>query len=392
LLRYVKSNFPEVLVILITAYGTIESAVEAIKQGAYAYLTKPIVDDDVRLAVQRALQERQLRAENRRLRAALSDRFSYGDIVGQHYRMAKVFELIEAVADSRTTVLITGESGTGKSLIARAIHAHSSRRGGSFVEVACGALPDTLLESELFGHVRGAYTGAVADKPGKFAVADGGTIFLDEVATASPQLQIKLLRVLQERSFEPVGSNTTQHVDVRVILATHHDLEAEVEAGHFRKDLYYRIHVVTIELPPLRERIADIPLLADHFLGKYLNGSDKRITGFTPQAIEWMQRYSWPGNVRELENAVERAVVLCRGGKIGTELLPPTLAGNDAAADLKTLSAGMTLTQALREPERQIIEAALDSHGGNRQAAARQLGINRTTLYKKMKRLGLLDR
>ncbi|MCJ7544415.1 MAG: sigma-54 dependent transcriptional regulator, partial [Phycisphaerae bacterium] len=303
LLRYVKAHVPEVMVILITGYGTIESAVEAIKQGAYDYLTKPIVDDDVRLAVQRALQQRQLQAENRRLRAALADRFTYGDIIGQHYRIAKVFELIEAVADSRTTVLITGESGTGKSLIARAVHARSSRREAPFVEVACGALPDTLLESELFGHVRGAYTGAISDKQGKFAAADGGTIFLDEVATASPQLQVKLLRVLQERSFEPVGSNTTQHVDVRVVLATHRDLAAEVEAGRFRKDLYYRIHVVTIELPPLRERIADIPLLVDYFLLKYLQGTDKPIEGITSEAMERMQRYSWPGNVRELENA-----------------------------------------------------------------------------------------
>ena len=381
------------MVILITGYGTIESAVEAIKQGAYDYLTKPIVDDDVRLAVQRALQQRQLQAENRRLRAAMADRFSYGDIVGQHYRIAKVFEMIEAVADSRTTVLITGESGTGKSLIARAIHAHSSRRERPFVEVACGALPDTLLESELFGHVRGAYTGAVVDKQGKFAAADGGTVFLDEVATASPQLQIKLLRVLQDRAFEPVGSNTTQHVDVRVILATHHDLAAEVQAGRFRQDLYYRVHVVTIELPPLRERIADIPLLAEHFLAKYLNGTGKGIQGFVPEAMERMQRYPWPGNVRELENTVERAVVLCRGVRIGLEDLPPSLAGQEAAAvDLISATAGKTLAQALVEPEKHIIQAALTASAGNRQAAAQQLGINRTTLYKKMKRLGLLDR
>ncbi len=393
LLRYVKTNFPEVVVILITGYGTIESAVEAIKQGAYDYLTKPIVDDDVRLAVQRALQQRQLQAENRRLRAALSDRSSYGDIIGQHYRIAKVFELIEAVADSRTTVLITGESGTGKSLIARAIHVRSSRREAPFVEVACGALPDTLLESELFGHVRGAYTGAVSDKQGKFAAADGGTIFLDEVATASPQLQVKLLRVLQERSFEPVGSNTTQHVDVRVVLATNHDLAAEVEAGRFRKDLYYRIHVVTIDLPPLRERIADIPLLADYFLLKYLQTTDKPIEGFTREAMARMQGYSWPGNVRELENAIERAVVLCRGTLIGVEDLPPTMAADElATADLIAASVGKTLQQALKEPERKLIQAALTANGGSRQAAARQLGINRTTLYKKMKRLGLLGR
>ena len=393
LLAYIKAHHPDIMVILITGYGTIESAVEAIKQGAYDYLTKPIIDDDVRLAVRRALDQKRLQAENRRLRAAMSNRFSYGDIVGQHYRIAKVFELIEAVADSRTTVLITGESGTGKSLIARAIHAHSMRRDAPFVEVACGALPDTLLESELFGHVRGAFTGAAGDKQGKFAAADGGTIFLDEVSTASPQLQVKLLRVLQERSFEPVGTNTTQHVDVRVLLATNHDLAAEVEAGRFRKDLYYRIHVVTVELPPLRERIADIPLLAEHFLGKYLAGTDRPIEGFTAPAMERMQRYSWPGNVRELENAVERAVVLCRGMQIGLEDLPPTLAGKEAAAaDLIAATAGKTLGEALTEPERHIIQAALTANDGNRQAAARQLGINRTTLYKKMRRLGLLER
>ena len=218
LLQYVRENYPDVVVIMITGYGTIESAVEAIKQGAYEYLTKPIIDDDVRMAVRRALQQQRLIAENRRLRKALSGRWSFGNIIGQDYRMAKVFDLVDAVADSRSTVLITGESGTGKSLIARAIHQGSARRERPFVEVACGALPETLLESELFGHVRGAFTHAVSDKPGKFAVADGGTIFLDEVSTASPQLQVKLLRVLQERQFEAVGSNETRQVDVRVIL------------------------------------------------------------------------------------------------------------------------------------------------------------------------------
>jgi DNA-binding NtrC family response regulator len=385
-------------VILVTGYGTIESAIEAIKQGAYDYLTKPIIDDDVRMAVQRALQQQELLAENRQLKAALTDRYSFRNIIGQDYRMSKVFDLIEAVADSKTTVLVTGESGTGKSMIARAIHARSPRRDKPFVEVACGALPDSLLESELFGHIRGAFTHAVADKLGKFAAADGGTIFLDEIATASPQLQVKLLRVLQERQFEPIGSNATQHVEVRVILATNRDLHAEVEAGHFRQDLYYRINVVNIPLPALRERIGDISFLAAHFLRKYVDGSPRRIEGFSPQAMELMQRYSWPGNVRELENCVERAVVLCRQPWVGVEDLPPailqaTAAGGAAgagAAAAAGLPVGMPLAQAMQEPEKQIILAALQSHNGNRQATAEALGINRTTLYKKMKRYELM--
>jgi len=258
LLRYVRKNFPDVVVILITGYGTIESAVESIKQGAYDYLTKPVIDDDVRWCVQRACQQQRLIAENRRLREQLSTRYGFDNIVGGDHKMLRIFELVEAVADSRSTVLMTGESGTGKSLIARAIHAHSSRAEGPFVEVACGSLPETLLETELFGHVEGAFTSAVAAKEGKFAAADGGTIFLDEVSTASPALQVKLLRVLQERQFEPVGSNQTHSVDVRVVLATNSDLEAEVRAGRFRQDLYYRVNVVNIELPSLRERPGDI--------------------------------------------------------------------------------------------------------------------------------------
>jgi len=392
LLRHVRSNHPDVVVILITGYGTIESAVEAIKLGAYDYLTKPIIDDDVRMAVQRALQQQQLLAENRQLKKALSDRYSFRNIIGQDYRMSKVFDLIDAVADSRSTVLITGESGTGKSLIARAIHAHSPRRDGPFVEVACGALPDTLLESELFGHVRGAFTHAVTDKPGKFAAADKGTIFLDEVATASPQLQVKLLRVLQERRFEPVGSNDTQEVNVRVILATNHDLAEAVREKLFREDLYYRINVVNIGLPPLRERIGDIPLLCEHFLRHYLDGSNKRLEGFTPAAVEQMQRYHWPGNVRELENCVERAVVLCRNTVIDVDDLPPAVVqGASAPTGEMIAETGLTLAEALHGPEKQIISAALAANEGNRQATAKSLGINRTTLYKKMKKYALMD-
>jgi len=390
LLRVVRESFPEVVIILITGYGTVESAVEAIKQGAYDYLTKPIIDDDVRLSVERALRQQNLLAENRRLKSVLSDRYSFAQIVGQDYRMLKLFDLIDAVADSRTNVLITGESGTGKSLIAQAIHARSPRRDKPFVEVSCGALPDTLLQSELFGHVRGAFTHAVRDKPGKFSLADGGTIFLDEISTASAQLQVGLLRVLQEGRLEPLGGIETRQVDVRVILATNVDLWAEVQAGRFRKDLYYRVNVVNVDLPPLRDRIGDIPLLAEHFLAKFLESSPKHILGISPEAIALMQQYSWPGNVRELENCIERAVVLCRQAYIGPDDLPPALLeGVENHPGDSNLNRPQTLKEALAGPERRIILAALQANKGSRQATAEQLGINRTTLYKKMKRYGI---
>jgi DNA-binding NtrC family response regulator len=255
--------------IVITAYGTIESAVEAIKMGAYDYLTKPLADDEVRLVVQRALQQQSLLRENRTLKQQLGMRYSLDNIVGHDYRMLKVFDLVETVADTKTTVLITGESGTGKSLIARAIHHRSDRSSKPFIEVSCGAIPESLLESELFGHVKGSFTGAVSDKDGKFKAAEGGTIFLDEINSASPAFQVKLLRILQEKKYEPVGSNKTVNADVRVILASNVDLKREVEAGRFRQDLYYRVNVVTISMPSLVERLSDIPLLAEHFLKKY---------------------------------------------------------------------------------------------------------------------------
>ncbi len=392
LLRYVRKHFPDLVVILITGYGTIESAVESIKQGAYDYLTKPVIDDDVRWCVRRACQQQRLLAENRQLREQLTERYNFDNIIGGDHQMVKIFELIEAVADSRSTVLITGESGTGKSMIARAIHAHSSRSTGPFVEVSCGSLPESLLESELFGHVKGAFTSAVAAKDGKFAAADGGTIFLDEIATASPALQVKLLRVLQERQFEPVGSNETRSVDLRVVLATNVDLPAEVEAGRFRQDLFYRVNVVNIELPPLRHRDVDIPLLARHFLSKYIAESGKQVTGFDDDTLRLMRQYPWPGNVRELENCVERAVLLCRGGRIVPSDLPPTLLEAPDPAQIPTITVDheTSLSDALAAPERQIIVDALESNEGNRQDTAAQLQINRTTLYKKMKKYQLL--
>ncbi len=390
LLRVIRQRYPDIVVIMITGYGTIESAVEAIKMGAYDYLTKPIIDDEIRLVIDRALKQQSLVRENQSLREALEMRYGLDNVIGHDYRMLKIFDLVETVAESRTTVLIQGESGTGKSLIARAIHHRSDRRDKPFVEVSCGALPESLLESELFGHVKGAFTGAVGDKAGKFKAADSGTIFLDEISSATPALQVKLLRVLQERQFEPVGSNKTEKVDVRLILASNEDLARVVEAGRFRQDLYYRVNVVTIQLPRLAQRLGDIPLLADNFLKKYRAEMRKEISGFTPECLQSLQRYHWPGNVRELENIVERAVVLSKRRQIDVDDLPEHL-----IEQIRTVPVGngvyrpQSLKKALEEPEKRIIEQALRSNNWNRQVTAQVLEINRTTLYKKMKRYGL---
>src|SRR5450432_667958 len=321
-LRDIRRRFPHVVVIVITGYGSIEGAVEATKMGAFDYLTKPIVDDEIRVVVEKAARQQSLLFENQTLRQQLDLRFGLENVVGHDHKMLKTFDLVEAVADTRTTVLMTGESGTGKSLLARAIHHRSPRRDKPFVEVSCGALPETLLESELFGHVKGAFTGAISDKPGRFLTADSGTLFLDEINSASPAMQVKLLRVLQERAFEPVGSSQTKHVDVRVILASNVDLTELVAAQKFRQYLYYRINVVNIRLPNLRERLSYIPLLAGNFLRQFCKDSGREIVGFTEAAMAALQRYDWPGNVRELENAVERAVVLCRQPHIDVQDLP----------------------------------------------------------------------
>jgi len=389
LLGTIKDRRPEAAVIMITGYGTIESAVEAIKMGAYDYLTKPIIDEEIKLVVQRAMAQLSLVRENQSLRKQLGERFELDRLIGRDYRMIKVFDLIESVADSSVNVLVQGASGTGKSLVARVIHHLSSRAAKPLIEVACGAIPENLLESELFGHVKGAFTGAVANKEGKFKAADGGTIFLDEIATASAQLQVKLLRAIQERQFEPVGSNRTESVDVRFVFATNRNLEDEVEAGRFREDLYYRINVVNINMPTLAERIGDIDLLAERFLREYAAKAGKAASSFTSDAKDCLRRYGWPGNVRELENVIERAVVLCKRGRIGVEDLPTRLVERAASAPIAESFAATSLRKAMEGPERAVIESALRRNGWNRQQTAAMLDINRTTLYKKMKRYGL---
>ena len=289
-------------------------------------MTKPLIDEELQIAIQRALKQREVLEENQTLKAQLDLRFGIENIVGHDRRMLKIFDMIDSIADTKATVLITGESGTGKSLVARAIHRRSGRRNKPFVEVACGALPENLLESELFGHVAGSFTGATGDKLGKFMQADNGTIFLDEIGTASPGMQVKLLRVLQELEFEQVGGTKTFHIDTRVILATNEDLTQAVAAGRFRQDLYYRVNVINIELPSLRDRLSDIPLLAKHFLEEVCAESGKRVQGFSEAAIQAMQRYRWPGNVRELQNVIERAVLLGKGDTIDVDDLPSALA------------------------------------------------------------------
>jgi DNA-binding NtrC family response regulator len=407
-LRDMRRRFPHVVIVVITSYGSIEGAVEATKMGAFDYLTKPIVDEEIRVVVEKAARQQSLLFENASLRNQLDLRFGLENVVGHDHKMLKIFDLVGAVADSRTTVLMTGESGVGKSLLARALHHRSPRRDKPFVEVSCGALPESLLEPELFGHTKGAFTGAIADKPGRFMTADGGTIFLDEINSATPAMQVKLLRVLQERTFEPVGSSESKTVDVRVVLATNVDLAQLVAEGKFRQDLYYRINVLNIRIPPMRERLGDITLMATHFLRRLSKETGREVVGFTDAAMAALHRYTWPGNVRELENAIERAVVLCRRPQIDVEDLPETVQGvaiatpSAAAHPQDTGSAGelgyenlvlqppMSLERAMEIPERRIIEAALIRNNWNRQATASELDINRTTLYKKMRKYGML--
>jgi DNA-binding NtrC family response regulator len=379
---------PNCMVILMTGYGGPDTGIEALRAGAFDLLTKPLLDQELEMSLQRALSQRKVVEENKNLRAQLDQKFHLANVIGHDPRMQRIFDVISRVADTRATILITGESGTGKSLIARAIHRLSARRDRPYVEVACGALPENLLESELFGHVAGAFTGATGDRIGKFKQADTGTIFLDEIGTASPALQVKLLRVLQEFQFEQVGGAKTHEVDARVILATNEHLEKAVAEGRFRQDLYYRINVINIELPPLRERVSDIPTLAKHFLSAACEEMNKKPPAFSTAVLDRFQTYSWPGNVRELQNVVERAVLLGNGETIELEDLPPALRENRGPI-MAHFTSEKDLKAALQEPERRMILQVLEANNWSRNATAEQLGINRTTLYKKMKRLGL---
>jgi len=386
LLSEIKSFSPDTVVILMTGYGSIEDAVNGIKAGAYEYITKPLNDNEIKLVIDRSLEHLRLRKENDNLKRSLGLRFNLNNLLGRDVKMQKVFNLIETVAGTEATVLIHGESGTGKTMVARCIHHNSPRRNAPLVEISCGALPENLLESELFGHVKGSFTGAVATKAGKFEAAKGGTVFLDEVDVLPLLLQVKLLRVLQDRKFEKVGSNETITADVRVIAAANQDLDALIKEGKFRRDLYYRLNVVPVFLPPLHERVGDIPVLAEHFMTKYADRNHRDVLGISQQAVERMCRYSWPGNVRELENAIERAIILSKGQHLTVEDFPDVLQ-DDTKANHDVVSVG-SLKDELEAAERRIVEAALKRNNANRQRTAAMLGINRTTLYHKMKKYG----
>ena len=384
-LRATKGASPETIVIVMTAFGSIETAIEAIKEGAYDYVSKPFKLDEIKIVIKRALERRRLLQENLRFRSELKDKYRFEHIVGSSSQMLEVYKAVARVAPSRSTVLIRGESGTGKELIAKAIHYNSPRSDRPFVAIDCGALAETLLESELFGHVKGAFTGAIAAKNGLFEQAHGGTCFLDEIGDVSLNTQGKLLRVLEEHEIRAVGGTESRKVDVRVIAATNKDLEAFVQAGKFREDLYYRLNVVSLVLPPLRERQEDIPLLATYFLRKYAEENNKTISHISQQAMVFLEAYNWPGNVRELENVIERAVALTPNPVLLPEDLPPKL--KEQFEDVKGELAGKLLN--LREFERRHIERVLRETRGNKKLAAELLGINRRTLYRMAKRYGI---
>ncbi|MBL8787604.1 MAG: sigma-54-dependent Fis family transcriptional regulator [Deltaproteobacteria bacterium] len=380
LLRAVKTVSPETEVILMTAFGTVETAVEAMKDGAWDFVTKPFKRIQIVKAVRRALDQQSLVMENLALKAELQDSRRDRSIVGNSLPIRQLLDMVRQVAPSLATVLLQGESGTGKELVARAIHSYSTRAQKPFIALNCAALPESLLEAELFGHEKGSFTGATARRQGRFELADHGTLFLDELGEMSPQVQVKLLRVLQEGEFERVGGTQTLKVDTRIVAATNKDLKAEVEAGRFREDLYYRLNVITIQLPPLRDRKDDIPLLAQHFLTLYAQKNAKKINGISRDALTAMLGWRWPGNVRELENAMERAVVLCRGDMVVVEDLPPQL--KDGEPDPRQIV--IPIGTRLEDVERLLIQETLTAVKGDKRLAAQLLGIATRTIYRKI--------
>ncbi len=388
-LREIRKLYPDFPVIMMTAYGTVETAVASMKEGALDYLTKPIDLDELLLTLQKVTERSTLIRENRELRAQLQDRYKFTDIVYGSPMMEEVMGLVARVAPSQATVLIRGESGTGKELIANAIHYASPRSGKPWVKVSCAAIPETLLESELFGHERGAFTGATQRRIGRFEEADGGSIFLDEIGDLSASTQVKLLRILQDKEFQRLGSNTTFKTDVRVIAATHRNLEEAIRKGLFREDLYYRLDVISIALPPLRERREDISLLIDHFLKKYSKENQKSISDVSREARDLLLRYPYPGNVRELENLIERAVILCRGEMITTQDLPFHLKEEKSETSWTSSKKGKSLPESLEEIERDSILRALHQHQGVQTKAAESLGISERVLRYKIKKYGI---
>jgi two-component system response regulator HydG len=386
-LKLIKEVSPAIPIIIMTAYASVNTAVDALKSGAYDYMTKPLDVDELKIHVKKALSHFQLEQENLFLKERLATQFDFSKIIGRSKPMLKMYETLSLVAPSDATVLISGESGTGKELVANAIHQNSPRKNNSFIKVNCAALPETLLESELFGHEKGAFTGATTQKKGRFAHAHTGTIFLDEIAEMSPATQVKILRVLQEKEFEPLGSSKTVKVDIRIIAATNRVLEDEIENGNFREDLYYRLNVVSVRIPLLRERKDDILLLADYFLKKYSDKNKKMIKGFAPRTIDLLMRHPWPGNVRELENAVERSVILAREEVLSPEYLPDAIKELDKgeSGDSHDFSAG----QSLKSVEKQMILRTLEDTNGNRTHAADILGISRRTLQLKLKKYNI---
>ena len=391
-LETIKFYNPAIPVIIMTAYSSVENAVAALKQGAYDYLTKPLDFDKLKITITRAMEHTRLKEENRLLKESLGEHFNRQNIIGRSPAMVNLLETVAQVAPSEATVLITGDSGTGKELIAGAIHYNSSRKDGPFVKINCAAITETLLESELFGHEKGAFTGADRRKEGRFYQAHGGSLFLDEVSEMSLTMQVKLLRVLQEREFTRVGGEMPIQVDVRVIVATNKDLPELIRKGGFREDLYYRLNVVDLEIPSLKQRREDVPLLSHHFLQLFAKRNNKEIRGFTPQAMDHLIRYDWPGNVRELMNAIERAIVLSRSDYLSEKdfqiIAEPESTNNNKAADIS--SNNIDGTASLEEVEKATILRTIEATKGNKSEAARRLGITRKTLHKKLKIYGLM--
>ncbi|HTG32680.1 MAG TPA: sigma-54 dependent transcriptional regulator [Thermoanaerobaculia bacterium] len=395
-LRQVRQRSTDVVVVVITAFSSIESAIQAMREGAFHYIPKPFKNEEVLLTIRKGLEQRRLTSENRALREQLRQRFAFDNILGKSKPMQQVYELIQLAAPAKSNILILGESGTGKELVAKAIHHHSRRAEGPFVTVNSGSMPADLLESNLFGHIRGAFTGAVASKRGLFEVADGGSVFFDEIGNIPIDTQAKLLRVIQEREFMRLGGLDTIKVDVRIIAATNADLEHAVQQGQFREDLFYRLAVISVTLPPLRRRSEDIPLLAQHFLAHYARENEKELREISPRAMEMLIDYPWPGNVRELENAIERAVVLSTGEVLTEQLLPASLrqrveSSTNGGGLLPPMlpTNGISFKDAVSQYERQIIIRALQSCGGVQKRAAELLQVKPTTLHEMMKRLNI---